>query len=618
MGTLVASAIPVDDEDEGMSGGSAGGRSSGRGEASEDEESFLFIFPDLSCRSQGDYRLRFTLMMLPRDAQPGTGTVTGEGDGVVPVTATLDSDAFTVFSAKDFPGMKASTPLTVMLRDQGVSVQLKKGKPGRDSGGGGGGSGSGVGTKRRRGEDVGRCSDDIAAPIVPRDPPPPSRSLPGFPFTPRRLEPLSTTRMTRRPQVEATSSFICNGHSQRVEDERVIALSCSDHRVSGHRCGSAMERSEITESLALRVTNRDGKGGIIDAKACSVIHGGVPCPGPDLTICKALSSPSTATISIYEGLRAAIIDCRLWMVDSRLLTARTSRIEMTSSRITISADLAQPVAGGRLVSSLSPAPQSHLPFITISNDLYPSLSFSIHLQYPLTTLDDLAELTPSSQWQAAGVSTSAVGVVGAGAAYYLYSAGGDAKVAEKKFEADAHKLSSKIKSEVPGRADEAKSNIKLGAQEAGSKIDSAYASAKAEGKKLEGSASAYADEAKAKLEAAKDKTGASLKAGVDKFDKTVEDGAAKAKSGISSWFGSKYELRPCYFVHAGLAAVFCLLSFLPLCFTSDRSLASALTTEPMSKARAGRRGKVSYIHHHSQPSTHRQRYGFEQLRQSSR
>ena len=27
--------------------------------------------------------------------------------------------------------------------------------------------------------------------------------------------------------------------------------------------------------------------------------------------------------------------------------------------------------------------------------------------------------------------------------------------------------------------------------------------------------------------------------GVDKFDKTVEEGAAKAKSGISSWFGGK-------------------------------------------------------------------------------
>lgn len=35
---------------------------------------------------------------------------------------------------------------------------------------------------------------------------------------------------------------------------------------------------------------------------------------------------------------------------------------------------------------------------------------------------------------------------------------------------------------------------------------------------------------------AKDARAEAIKA-VDKFDKTVEDGASKAKSGISSWFG---------------------------------------------------------------------------------
>jgi hypothetical protein len=34
----------------------------------------------------------------------------------------------------------------------------------------------------------------------------------------------------------------------------------------------------------------------------------------------------------------------------------------------------------------------------------------------------------------------------------------------------------------------------------------------------------------------KDAKAEAIKA-VDKFDKTVEDGAAKAKSGVSSWFG---------------------------------------------------------------------------------
>ena len=35
------------------------------------------------------------------------------------------------------------------------------------------------------------------------------------------------------------------------------------------------------------------------------------------------------------------------------------------------------------------------------------------------------------------------------------------------------------------------------------------------------------------------KAGKDLNGAIDKFDKTVEDKAAKAKSGISSWFGGK-------------------------------------------------------------------------------
>ena len=52
--------------------------------------------------------------------------------------------------------------------------------------------------------------------------------------------------------------------------------------------------------------------------------------------------------------------------------------------------------------------------------------------------------------------------------------------------------------------------------------------------------------AKADLSKAKSETEAYAKAAkadamkkVDQFDKKVEDGAAKAKSGISSWFGGK-------------------------------------------------------------------------------
>lgn len=46
-------------------------------------------------------------------------------------------------------------------------------------------------------------------------------------------------------------------------------------------------------------------------------------------------------------------------------------------------------------------------------------------------------------------------------------------------------------------------------------------------------------DAEAKAKEYRLKTGKELNNAIDKFDKTVEDGAAKAKSGISSWFGGK-------------------------------------------------------------------------------
>ncbi len=37
------------------------------------------------------------------------------------------SDVFTVYNAKDFPGMKASTALTKRLKEQGCLISIKKG-----------------------------------------------------------------------------------------------------------------------------------------------------------------------------------------------------------------------------------------------------------------------------------------------------------------------------------------------------------------------------------------------------------------------------------------------------------------------------------------------------------
>lgn len=114
MGTLVASPfVGTDPEAPGSS----------------DENARLgcfFIFPDLSCRQNGRYKLRFTLMKvsMPSMGEGGQGSIAGS----------IDSDEFEVFSAKDFPGMRASTTLTKELKRQGATVSVKKGKGQRKRG----------------------------------------------------------------------------------------------------------------------------------------------------------------------------------------------------------------------------------------------------------------------------------------------------------------------------------------------------------------------------------------------------------------------------------------------------------------------------------------------------
>lgn len=65
------------------------------------------------------FKLRFSLMKIPLHPREG-----GEGD----IIGCVDSDVFEVYSAKDFPGMRASTFLTKELKKQGATVSVKKGK----------------------------------------------------------------------------------------------------------------------------------------------------------------------------------------------------------------------------------------------------------------------------------------------------------------------------------------------------------------------------------------------------------------------------------------------------------------------------------------------------------
>ena len=103
MGTLVASPYQAKDENE-VAG-------------------TFFVFPDLSCRSPGKYRLRFKLLRVdPAMMMPGS---------VHRSVASIVTEIFAVYTAKDFPGMRASSALLKALRRQGLNVGVKKGSDAR-------------------------------------------------------------------------------------------------------------------------------------------------------------------------------------------------------------------------------------------------------------------------------------------------------------------------------------------------------------------------------------------------------------------------------------------------------------------------------------------------------
>lgn len=80
------------------------------------QEGCFFCFPDISCRTPGKYRLKFSLVAL--DSRPGAKS---------PVKVEVLSDIFQTFSAKEFPGMSESSALAKTLKQQGCNIPTKKG-----------------------------------------------------------------------------------------------------------------------------------------------------------------------------------------------------------------------------------------------------------------------------------------------------------------------------------------------------------------------------------------------------------------------------------------------------------------------------------------------------------
>ncbi|KAM3535799.1 hypothetical protein MY4038_000849 [Beauveria bassiana] len=89
------------------------------GDDDRNQEGCFFCFSDLSCRTPGAFRLKFTLIMI----DPARASILRH----FPTLTEIKTDIFQVYSAKEFPGMVASSSLAKKLKEQGCIISIKKG-----------------------------------------------------------------------------------------------------------------------------------------------------------------------------------------------------------------------------------------------------------------------------------------------------------------------------------------------------------------------------------------------------------------------------------------------------------------------------------------------------------
>ncbi|KAF8663496.1 hypothetical protein AX16_001064 [Volvariella volvacea WC 439] len=84
----------------------------------------FFLFQDLSVRTEGAFRLRMRLMNVGAPPAPERGALRVHND-VSPVLAQTFTDPFIVYSAKKFPGVPATTALSIAFGSQGQKLPLR-------------------------------------------------------------------------------------------------------------------------------------------------------------------------------------------------------------------------------------------------------------------------------------------------------------------------------------------------------------------------------------------------------------------------------------------------------------------------------------------------------------
>ncbi|KAI2629007.1 hypothetical protein GGS21DRAFT_526977 [Xylaria nigripes] len=98
-----------------------------------DKIGIWFILQDLSVRTEGWFRLRFSFINLRRLGATSNGGSDAEllNRGRAPVLAYAFSERFQVYSAKKFPGVCESTQLSKTFALQGVKIPIRKDQEGK-------------------------------------------------------------------------------------------------------------------------------------------------------------------------------------------------------------------------------------------------------------------------------------------------------------------------------------------------------------------------------------------------------------------------------------------------------------------------------------------------------
>ncbi|ELR06581.1 hypothetical protein VC83_03132 [Pseudogymnoascus destructans] len=95
-----------------------------------DKIGIWFVLQDMSIRTEGNFRLRFSFTNVGGPSKTPNGNPANQmsvlNTGKAPVLALCYSDVFTVYSAKKFPGVVESTPLSKCFATQGVKIPIRK------------------------------------------------------------------------------------------------------------------------------------------------------------------------------------------------------------------------------------------------------------------------------------------------------------------------------------------------------------------------------------------------------------------------------------------------------------------------------------------------------------